>query len=315
MQLTTIIVSYNTRHLLDECLADLHKAEAPVGGGACVVVDNASRDGSAEHLAAQHPDVRLIRLECNVGFGRANNAALPHVHTPYVLLLNTDAFMTPDSIKRSIDYMEAHPRCGVLGARLLNRDGSPQPSARRFPTPWNVFLLQAGLERWFTGTPRIDPSDFNADLAQECDWVPGCYFLIRKSVIDQVGLFDPLFFLYAEEVDLCRRVKNAGWQVHYFPGAHVVHLGGESAKSDGEVTASRQIDALSIESNLLYFRKHHGRAGLAAHVVFEGLAALLVGVRDWARRRGAARLSTGLHRWRVALALLRQTHFGTTPTR
>ncbi|WP_374568493.1 glycosyltransferase family 2 protein [Ideonella sp.] len=315
MQLTTIIVSYNTRHLLDECLADLHRAEAAIGGGVCVVVDNASRDGSAEHLQAHHPDVQLIQLEQNVGFGRANNAALPKVHTPFVLLLNTDAFMTPDSIRLSLDYMQAHPRCGVLGARLLNRDGSPQPSARRFPTPWNVFLLQAGLERWFTGTPRIDPADFDAERAQECDWVPGCYYLIRKSVIDEVGLFDPLFFLYAEEVDLCRRVKNAGWQVHYFPDARVVHLGGESAKSDGEITASRQIDALSIESNLLYFRKHHGRVGLAAHVVFEGLAALLVGTRELVRRSSIARLSTGMHRWRATLGLLWQTKFGTTPTR
>lgn len=315
MLLTTIIVSYNTRHLLDECLADLHAAEAVIGGGACVVVDNASRDGSAEHLQAHHPDVELIRLDRNVGFGRANNAALPKVHTPFVLLLNTDAFMTPESLKLSIDYMNAHPRCGVLGARLLNRDGSLQPSARRFPTPWNTFLLQAGLERWFRGTPRIDPAVFDAERAQECDWVPGCYYLIRKSVIDQVGLFDPLFFLYAEEVDLCRRVKNAGWQVHYFPDARVVHLGGESAKSDGEVTASRQIDSLSIESNLLYFRKHHGRLGLAAHVSFEGLAALLVGTRDLLRRASGARLGNGLLRWRATLGLLWQTSFGTRPTR
>lgn len=313
--LTTIIVSYNTRHLLDECLADLRAAEAAIGGGACVVVDNASRDGSAEHLAEHHPDIELIRLEQNVGFGRANNAALPKVHTPFVLLLNTDAFMTPESLQLSIDYMQANPRCGVLGARLLNRDGSLQPSARRFPTPWNTFLLQAGLERWFKGTPRIDPPNWDANLAQECDWVPGCYYLIRKSVIDQVGLFDPLFFLYAEEVDLCRRVKNAGWQVHYFPDARVVHLGGESAKSDGEITASRQIDALSIESNLLYFRKHHGAGGLAAHVLFEGLAALLVGVREVVRRHGAARLGSGLARWRATLGLLRQTNFGTRPTR
>jgi GT2 family glycosyltransferase len=315
MRLTTIIVSYNTRHLLDECLASLHAAEQAIGGGACVVVDNASRDGSAEHLTEHHPEVELIRLPSNVGFGRANNAALPRVHTPYVLLLNTDAFMTPESLQRSLDYMDSHPSCGVLGARLLNRDGSPQPSARRFPTPWNVFLLQAGLERWFKGTPRIDPADWDADSAQECDWVPGCYYLIRKSVIDQIGLFDPLFFLYAEEVDLCRRVKNAGWQVHYFPGARVVHLGGESAKADGEVTASRQIDALSIESNLLYFRKHHGVPGLAAHVAFEGLAALLVGLRELARHSSPSRLRTGLLRWRATVGLLRQTAFGTRPTR
>lgn len=315
MELTTILVSYNTRHLLDECLAALHAAEGAIGGGAVVVVDNASRDGSAEHLATHHPDVTLVRLPENVGFGRANNAALPHVHTPFVLLLNTDAFMTPDSLQRSLEYLRAHPRCGVLGARLLNQDGTPQPSARRFPTPWNVFLMQAGLQRWFRGTPRIDPSDWDFDRPQECDWVPGCYYLMRKSVIDEVGLFDPRFFLYAEEVDLCRRVKNAGWQVHYFPDAHVVHLGGESAKADGEVSATRQIDRLSIESSLLYFRKHHGRLGLAAHVALEGLAALLVGMRDWWRQHDRTRLASGLRRWGALLGLLRDTGFGSRPTR
>jgi N-acetylglucosaminyl-diphospho-decaprenol L-rhamnosyltransferase len=315
MELTTIIVSYNTRHLLDECLASLHAGEARIGGAACVVVDNASHDGSAEHLAAHHPEVQLIRLQSNVGFGRANNAALPYVHTPFVLLLNTDAFMTPESLQLSLAYMAQNPRCGVLGARLLNSDGSYQPSVRQFPTPWNVFLLNSGLQRWFKRTPRIDPFELDPDKAQECDWVPGCYYLIRKSVIDEVGLFDPLFFLYAEEVDLCRRVKNAGWQVHYFPDARVVHLGGESAKTAGEVDTNRQIDALAIESNLLYIRKHHGRGGLAAHVAFSGLAALLLGTRELVRRHGPYRLVSGLRRWRATLGLLWRTRFATRPTR
>lgn len=315
MDITTILVSYNTRHLLDKCLDALRAAQAAIGGGAVVVVDNASRDGSAEHLAAHHPDITLVRLPENVGFGRANNLALPFVHTPYVLLLNTDAFMTPESLQRSLAYLRQHPRCGVLGARLLNHDGSPQPSARRFPTPWNVFLMQAGLQRWFRASPRIDPADWDFDRPQECDWVPGCYCLLRKSVIDEVGLFDPRFFLYAEEVDLCRRVKNAGWQVHYFPDAHVVHLGGESAKTDAEIGSSRQIDRLSMESSLLYFRKHHGRLGLAAHVLLEGLAALLVGLRDTWRRHDRSRLGSGLRRWRVLLELLVATRFASRPTR
>src|SRR5262245_57708591 len=121
MQLTTVIVSYNTRHLLDECLSLLHAAETRIGGGVCVVVDNASRDGSADHLAGHHPEVELIRLPTNVGFGRANNAALPKVHTPFVLLLNADAFIEPEALQLSLDYMAAHPRCGILGGRLMSR--------------------------------------------------------------------------------------------------------------------------------------------------------------------------------------------------
>lgn len=315
MLLTTIIVSYNTRHLLDECLASLHAAAGPIGGSACVVVDNASRDGSAEHLAERHAEARLIRLPQNVGFGRANNAALPHVHTPYVLLLNTDAFMSPQSLRASIDHMQAHPECGVVGAQLLNRDGSPQPSARNFPTPWNVFLLHAGLGRFFPGTPSIDPPTRNATGPQPCDWVPGCYLLIRKSVVDQVGLFDPLFFLYAEEVDLCKRVKQAGWQVHCLPGARVVHLGGESAKSDAPLTASAQIDLLAMESSLLYFRKHHGRLGLAAHVALEGVAALVNSLKSLLGRSVPSAAGTRLSRARALLGLLVHTRWGSRPTR
>jgi N-acetylglucosaminyl-diphospho-decaprenol L-rhamnosyltransferase len=315
MQLTTVIVSYNTRHLLDECLASLHAAEAAIGGGHCVVVDNASRDGSADHVAAHHPGVQLIRLPDNVGFGRANNAAVPHVHSPYVLLLNTDAFMAPESLQASIAHMEAHPECGVLGARLFNRDGSPQPSARNFPTPWNVFLLHAGLGRFFPGTPGIDLPPPDGTQTQPCDWVPGCYLLIRKSVIDQVGLFDPLFFLYAEEVDLCRRVRQAGWEVHCFPGARVVHLGGESAKSDAPLTASAQIDLLAMESSLLYFRKHHGRLGLAMHVVLEGVASVVNGLKALLGRIAPPAPGSRLARARALLGLLMRTQWGSRPTR
>jgi N-acetylglucosaminyl-diphospho-decaprenol L-rhamnosyltransferase len=315
MQITTIIVSYNTRHLLDECLAALHAAEARIGGGTCVVVDNASRDGSAEHLAQHHPEVHLVRMQQNVGFGRANNAALPQVQTPFLLLLNADAFVPEDALQLSLDYMAAHPGCGVLGARLVGRDGSPQPSARGFPTPWNTFLHETGLERWFPRVLPVDPPGLDLDQSGECDWVPGCYYLIRKSVVDQVGLFDPLFFLYAEEVDLCRRVKQAGWQVHYAPHVRVIHLGGESARAEGTLNQGRQLDALSIESLLLYFRKHHGRLGLFAHVCLEGLAALLSGFKGLIRHGSALRLSSGMAHWRATLGLLLRTRFGTRPTR
>lgn len=314
--LTTVIVSYNTRHLLDECLAALHAAEGELAGGArTVVVDNASRDGSADHLAEHHPDVTLVRLPQNVGFGRANNAALSHVDSPYVLLLNTDAFMSPGSLRAAIGHMAAHPECGVVGAHLLNRDGSSQPSARNFPTPWNVFVLYAGLGRWFPRTPGIDPAHWDADRPAACDWVPGCFFLIRKAVIDQVGLFDPLFFLYAEEVDLCRRVKQAGWEVHYEPGARVVHLGGESAKSDGALGIHSQLDALAIESSLLYFRKHHGRLGLASHVLFEGLTALVNALRALLGRVAPPVPGSRRARARTLLGLLVRTQWGSRPTR
>ena len=198
----------------------------------------------------------------NVGFGRANNQLLPQIAAKYVLLLNTDAFVSPDTLTKTVAYLDEHPDCGVLGVRLVGRDGTLQPSCRYFPTPFNLFLTKTGLAQLFPAVGLVDDMAWDHATVRECDWVPGCYYLIRREVIDQVGLFDPRFFLYYEEVDHCRRVKAAGWQVVYFPDTEVVHIGGESAKSAGSLTESgRQLSALQVESELLYFRKHYGLLG------------------------------------------------------
>ena len=262
-----VVVNYNTAHLLDQMFAALE-----AGRGALklqvVVVDNASRDGSADFLRTKYPDVELIENRTNVGFGRANNQALPWIRGPYVLLLNTDAFMAPDTLQTTVDFMDAHPRCGVLGVKLVGRDGALQPSCRYFPTPWNVFLARTGLQRFFPRTRLVDEMSWDHASIRECDWVPGCYYLVRREVIKCVGLFDPRYFLYYEEVDHCRAVRRAGWSVIYYPFTQVVHIGGESAKSDGPLTAhGRQVSGQQIESELLYFKKQYGRRGLLSALI------------------------------------------------
>jgi GT2 family glycosyltransferase len=313
--LTTIIVSYNTCHLLDTCLESLHAAEALIGGGSCIVVDNASRDGSADHLAKCHPEVELIRLESNHGFGRANNVALERVRSPHILLLNTDALMDPAALSKALAYLDANPQCGILGGRLCSRDGRSQPSARRFPTPLGLFVGRTGLSRWIGSKWTIDPSDLDPEAPQECDWVPGCFFLIRKSVIESVGGFDPRFFLYCEEVDFCIRAKSTGWQVHYFPEARITHVGGESARADGALGAGSQIDELSIESYLLHFRKHFGRVGLLSHAALEWLAEVVISARSLFRKSGDLRFSASARRLRMLIEILLRTHFGARATR
>ena len=134
--------------------------------------------------------------------------------------------------------MDSHPRCGVLGVKLVGPDGSLQPSCRYFPTPWNVFLATTGLNRFFPGTRLVDDMSWDHASVRECDWVPGCYYLVRREVIERVGLFDPRYFLYCEEVDHCRAVRQAGWSVIYYPFTQVVHIGGESAESEGPLTVS-----------------------------------------------------------------------------
>lgn len=312
--LTVLLVSYNTQHLLTSCMDALKQALAPFPDARVIVVDNASRDGSVEFLRTHHPEVELIESGKNLGFGRANNLALPGLDSRALLLLNTDAFVEPDSISLTMKYLMAHPEVGVLGVRLVGRDGVLQPSCRYFPTPLNMFLLRTGLTRWCPGVQQVDDMAWDHAAARDCDWVPGCYYLIRTEVIDKVGLFDPRFFLYMEEVDHCRRVKAAGWRVRYVPDTSVVHIGGESARSDNEITSSgRQVQALHIESMLLYFRKHGGVWGLLSLLGLDALAAVLISLKSIVKRQGWARISEPWRQLSLTWSLVGQTRWGLQP--
>ncbi len=314
--LTTLLVSYNTKALLTPCLDALDKALAPIGGGQIIVVDNASRDGSAEFLEANRPDVTLIRSNENVGFGRANNLALDRIRSRYLLLLNTDAFVPPDALVGPLAYMDAHPDCGVLGVRLVGRDGEPQPGCRNFPTPLASFWSRAGITRRFGGPRMVDDAQWDYRETRDCDWVPGCYYLIRREVLDRVGLFDPRFFLYYEEVDHCREVKNAGWRVVFYPHVDVIHLGGESAKSDGQISKSgRQLDSLQLESAFLYYRKHHGLAGALAFLLLEELADIIVLAKLLLKAKGWGRFGEVLAHMRAMLRTAGTTGLGRAGTR
>lgn len=316
MDLTVIIVNYNTAHLLPRAIGHLDSAAAAAGLELqVVIIDNASRDGSVALIEREFPHCHLIVNPVNVGFGRANNQALQLVRGRYVLLLNTDAFMAPDCLEKTLAYMEAHPRCGVLGVRLVGRDGELQPCARYFPSPWNLFLLRTGLQRFFPKVRPLDDLAWPHDSVRHCDWVPGCYYLVRREVIDRVGLFDPRYFLYYEEVDHCLATKRAGWEVVFFPDTSVIHLGGESARSDGEITpGGRQIEALQIESEILYFRKNHGPLAMLANVALTLASDALQVVKRLLKRRPLALKAYWSHA-RLVFSLLFRTRLGTQPTR
>jgi N-acetylglucosaminyl-diphospho-decaprenol L-rhamnosyltransferase len=313
--LTVVVVNYKTAHLLYRMFAAL---EAAKGGLTLqvIVVDNASHDGSVEILRAQFPGVELIENSNNVGFGRANNQTLPLVRGRYLLLLNTDAVVSPDTLQKTVEFMDSHPGCGVLGAKLVGPDGLLQPSCRYFPTPWNVFLTRTGLDRFFPGTRLVDDMSWDHTSARECDWVPGCYYLVRREVIERVGLFDPRYFLYYEEVDHCRAVRQAGWSVIYYPNTQVLHIGGESAVSEGPLTdAGRQLSLPQIESELLYFRKHYGVTGIVAAVFLGMLGDIMKVCNSLVRGLDLARAATAVrHTWTV-LTLLVNTELASRATR
>ncbi len=308
-----LLVSFNSAHLLERLRQTLAGAAGDGMRLRLLAVDNASTDHSAAILRESFPCEVFIRNEDNVGFGRANNQLLEHVRSEYVLLLNTDAFVSPDTIAKTVAYMDAHPKCGILGVRLTGSDGDLQPSRRSFPTPLNTFLRRTGLLRWLDlPATRQDLEEDHATEA-ECDWVPGCYYLVRRAVLDDVGLFDPRFFLYFEEVDHCRRAREAGWTVTYLPSTSVVHLGGESAKSVANLTQGRQISVLQIESELLYMRKHYGLGGFLLHLALVALGDAILAAKDVLKRRPGAwqhLRSTG-----VTFRFARSTAMGTRPTR
>lgn len=312
---SVVMVSYNTERLLPEVMTSLRRS-AGILKLQEIFVDNASRDGSVGLIRKKYPESELIENKQNVGFGRANNAAIPIISGRYVLLLNTDAFVSADTLRKTVDYMDGHPQCGALGVKLVGRDGVLQPSCRYFPTPLNIFLQRTGLQRLLPGVRLIDDMTWDHASPRICDWVPGCYLLIRRSVIDQIGLFDSRYFLYYEEVDWCYAAKKAGWQIHFLPDTTVIHIGGESALSDGEITeGGRQLESLQIESELLYFRKNHGLSTVVSDLLFQTIADLLIALKrvmkDNPKRESITRLSHAKQYWVIAF----QTKFGAKPTR
>lgn len=258
-----VLVSFNTRHLLDECLASITSNQGNLRLQ-IIVVDNASHDGSADYIAEHYPQVTLIRSDTNLGFGPANNVGFAEARGQYTVLLNTDAFLGEQVLSRSWQFMQQEPDIGLLGGLLLGRDNSLQPSARLFPSLLNEFLTLSGLawknpsSRFFG---RFDRTWADPEQAADVDWVPGAFSVIRSDVLQAIQGFDTTFFLYYEEVDLCRRIQASGYRIRYEPALRIVHIGGESSKSIKRLSFSssgNQLTLWRMRSELIYYRKHHG---------------------------------------------------------
>ncbi len=284
---SVIVVSYNTRDLLRECLTSLRDecARLPEGSAAeILVVDNASRDGSADMVAAEFSGsgvpVRLIRSEVNLGFGVGSNRAIEAARGRYLVLLNSDAFFDSGALARAVAHMEADPTAGIGGARLVGRDGAWQPSAHSYHSILGNAFVLTGLAARFPRS-RIFAADQRtwADPLEpaEVGWVTGAFMILRREALTKAGLFDPAFFLYYEEADLCRRMKAAGFRVLYWPDVVVTHLHGESSRQVSEQVFSEnetQVVLWRMRSTLLYYRKHHGQKAWLARGLEESLYAL-----------------------------------------
>jgi GT2 family glycosyltransferase len=261
--LSIIIISFNTRDILRECLqsVDLARGSLTIE---TIVVDNASRDDSVAMVRREFPEVILIESAVNLGFGGANNLGFQAVHGRYTVMLNSDAFLAEETLRLSLAKMEADPKVGLAGGRLVGRDGALQPSARMFPTLLRQFLGMSGLayhhrESKFFG--QADRTWADPMVPAEVDWVPGAYSIIPTDLLRRIGFFDPIFFLYCEEVDLCVRIQQAGYKIMYWPDIVVVHVGGESSRQVKTLELSKtgaQLVLWRMRSTLLFYRKHKG---------------------------------------------------------
>ena len=260
--ISVIIVTYNSAPQLRPCLDSLLAQTCQDFD--IIVVDNASRDGTAEIVRNEYPRVQLLANDSNLGFGNANNLALTAAQGRYLVLLNPDAVLLPDTLAKAMQHMEENTKVGMGGGLLQGTQGEWQPSARQFPSLLNDGLTLSGLANRYPKSRffgRFDRSWADPLLATAVDWVPGAFAIIRRNLVEQISLFDPRFSLYYEEVDLCRRIHQAGYQVFYWPDLVITHIGGASSETVDDLvfsSAGKQLTLWRMRSQILYYRKWHG---------------------------------------------------------
>lgn len=233
MDLSILIVSYNTCRLTLDCLQSVYDSRT-VYTYEVIVVDNASSDDSVEAIERDYPQVTLVKNSTNTGFAKANNQAMAIAKGRYVLLLNSDTIVQPDTFQTMISYMDEHPDLGATGCKVILPDGSLDKACRRgFPTPTASFYYAFGFSKLFPDNPRfnqyqlgyLDPND-----TYPVDCLVGAFMLVRQETIAQIGGLDETFFMYGEDIDWCYRIKQAGWGIQYYPGTYIVHYKGASSR-------------------------------------------------------------------------------------
>jgi len=296
--LSVIVVSWNTSDELRDCLESLAAGVRGISAEV-IVVDNASTDGSPDMVAARFPDVRLVRSPENLGFAAGCNAGL-HVATGrYLLLLNPDTIVVDDVLAATVRYLDENPGVGTLGCRVLNADGSLQPSCFRDPSVLNTFLGVTGLAklRWprFFGRERM--THWRRDSEREVDVVTGCYLATRREVVDDIGPLDDGYFFCGEEADWCRRMRARGWVLRFAPVGDIVHLDGVAGRK-----LSERRDLLGMAGLVRYADHHDGRlAGWA-------MSALLW-VHAASRAAGFGAVASAARGERKRAATARRDHF------
>jgi GT2 family glycosyltransferase len=254
--ISIIIVSWNAKDFLKKCihsiLEDTNKFNIEI-----IVVDNASSDGSPAMVASQFPEVKIICNEGNLGFAKANNIGMKQSSGKYVFLINSDIEILHGCFESMISFMEVNPDIGMLGPRILNPDRTLQPSCRGCKTLWNMFCRAASLDMLF---PKMkifggrEMAFWPHDTIRDVEELSGCFWMVTRKALDEVGLLDEDFFIYSEDSDWCKRFQKAGTRIVFSPEAQAIHYGGASS-NNAPVRFAIEMN----RANLHYWKKHHSR--------------------------------------------------------
>jgi len=257
-QISVIVVSWNARGFLRDCLNSVLQTGASVLKE-IIVVDNASNDGSPEMVVKEFPEVKLVQSNENLGFARANNLGTRYASGSMLALVNSDVIVRPGCLQNLSAFLESRPDVGLVGPKIFGTDGHLQYTCGQLPTVWNTtcryLALDRVLSRWslFSG---FQMRHWNYNNRAEVGMLGGCFLLARRTAVDEVGGLDERFFFYGEDVDWCKRFWDAGWKVVFVPEAAATHFGGGSSAN-----APLRYSIEMVKSNLMYWQKHYGGLG------------------------------------------------------
>lgn len=267
MKLSIVIVNYNVKELLEQCLISVMKATSCI----CVeifVVDNNSIDGSISYLKSLFPDVCFIANKENVGFSKANNQAIHKAQGEYILILNPDTLLGETLLERCLAFMDAYPESGAVGVKMIDRAGNFHiESKRSFPSPWNSMCKLTGLSKLFPYSRRFGRYNLqylDPDYVHEVEILCGAFMLIRKKALDTCGLFDESFFMYGEDIDLSYRILKAGYKNYYLPYP-LLHYKGESTNKDKPEYVRHFYGAM-----VLFYEKHFNQTAFVYRLIIRG---------------------------------------------
>lgn len=277
--LSVIIVNYNAGEFLKACVESIYKETKDLPFDIWVV-DNNSFDNSIRAIKNCFPDVHVIENTRNVGFAKANNIAISKTNADYILMLNPDTLIKENAIGKTVKFMEENPKIGIAGCKVLNEDGTLQLACRRsIPTPKIAFWRLTGLSFLFPKSramARYNLTYLNPNKPNKVDAVSGAFLMIRKKVIDEIGVLDENFFMYGEELDWCLRATKAGWLVMYYPNAKIIHYKGRCSKFN-----TRKATLEFYRAMYLFHKKHFAKrhSTIINYIIYTGI--ILKAAASW----------------------------------